>query len=176
MHELLKTFDKSIASQVAKLPTWLTPLMMLCTFLGLPVVIVTMSFMLAGYYYWQDRKNLAAAFSLAVVALGANGILKLILHRSRPDTLYVQSMAIKSYSFPSGHAFGSMVFYGLIAYLAYQQFSQPFNSLVPVVLGLLIITIGISRIFLGAHFPSDVVSGWLLGALALVAIIKACKL
>lgn len=176
MHEVLESFDKMLAAPVAKLPQWLTPLMTLGTFLGLPAVVVTASVVVALICYLQDRKDISLAFGLAVVTLGANGILKMIFHRNRPDTLYVQSMAIKSYSFPSGHAFGSMVFYGLIAYLCYQHLSQPFNIIVPVLLGVLIFMIGLSRIFLGAHFPSDVLSGWLLGGLALVVIINVCKL
>lgn len=176
MHALFHTFDRSIANQVAKLPSWLIPIMTMCSFLGLPVVIVSASVISALICYRQDLKNLAAAFSLVVIALGANSVLKMIFHRTRPETLYVQSMAIKSYSFPSGHAFGSMVFYGLIAYLCYQHLSQPANIIIPVLLAVLIGAIGLSRIFLGAHFPSDVVSGWLLGGAALTLLIKVCKL
>ncbi len=176
MHEQLRTFDRTIAGQVAKLPMWLTPFMTLCTYLGSPVVIVGGSAIIAMIAYWQDRKDISLAFCLAIIALGANGVLKLLLQRSRPDTLYVQSMAIKSYSFPSGHSFGSMVFYGLIAYLCYQNLSQPFNIVVPILLGLLIVAIGLSRIFLGAHFPSDVLVGWMLGGLAVFFIVKICGL
>lgn len=176
MHEALKTFDTVLARQVVKLPQWLLPVMTVCTILGLPAVVVTASFVIAVGAYLRQAKNLALAFSLVVVALAGNGILKLIFQRPRPDTLYVQSMAIKSHSFPSGHAFGAMVFYGLIAYLCYHHLSQPFNVITAALLSLLIITIGISRVYLGAHFPSDVAAGWLLGGLALIAIIKICKL
>lgn len=176
MHELLRAFDKTIAGQVAKLPMWLTPFMMVFTYLGSPVVIIGGSVAAALLAYWQDRKDMSLAFCLAIIALGANGVLKLLLQRSRPDTLYVQSMAIKSYSFPSGHSFGSIVFYGLIAYLCYQYLSQPYNVIVAILLGLLIFVIGVSRIFLGAHFPSDVLVGWMLGGLALFFIVKICGL
>lgn len=176
MHSLLQGFDKSVAGQIAKLPSWLLPLMTVCSFLGLPVVVVSVSLLVAVVCYLQDRKNVSTAFLLVVVALGANGVLKIIFQRARPETIYVQSMAIKSYSFPSGHSFGSIVFYGLIAYICYQHLSSPLTIIAPMLLALLILIIGVSRIFLGAHFPSDVVSGWLLGGVALAVIIKVCKL
>lgn len=176
MHDLLHNFDKGIATQVAKLPSWTTPFMTLCSFLGLPAIVVTVSVVIAVVCYLQGKKNLSLAFSGAVLALGANSLIKLLVHRTRPDTLYVESMAIKSYSFPSGHAFGAMVFYGLIAYLCYQNLSKPFNLLTAILLGLLILAIGTSRVSLGAHFPSDVLVGWLLGGAALLTIIKLLKL
>lgn len=176
MHEALKTVDTRIASQVAKLPVWVLPLMTACTILGLPAVIITASISIAGICYWRDAKNVALAFGLVMVALAGNGLLKLFFHRNRPDTLYVQSMAIKSHSFPSGHAFGAIVFYGLIAYLCYRHLDRPLNMIAAAILGLLVVAIGLSRIYLGAHFPSDVFAGWLLGGMALAVIIKVCNL
>jgi membrane-associated phospholipid phosphatase len=86
--------------------------------------------------------------------------------------MYVAHMRIHSYSFPSGHSFGATVFYGLLAYLAWSRLPHPWNLLVVLLLVLLIILVGLSRVYLGAHFPSDVVVGWLLGGLSLFVIIK----
>lgn len=173
MHSLLQDFDRGVATQVAQLPSWTTPLMTACSFMGLPVVVVSASLMIAAVCYMQGLKSVAYAFMASAAALGANSIVKLIFRRLRPETMYVESMAIKSYSFPSGHAFGSMVFYGLIAYLCYQHVAKPFNIVGALLLAFLIIAIGVSRVSLGAHFPSDVLVGWLLGGVALVLIIKA---
>jgi undecaprenyl-diphosphatase len=84
-------------------------------------------------------------------------------------------MKIKSYSFPSGHAYGGMVIYGLLAYLAYKHLPHPWNLLSALLLGMLIIVIGVSRVYLGAHFPSDVAVGWLLGAITLALILIFIK-
>ena len=103
MHTYLQTFDRAVAVQVAKLPGWLLPLMTIVSFLGLPAVIVSASLLIMAVSYRQEYKNVSAAFGLAIVALGGNGVLKMLFRRVRPETMYVESMAIKSYSFPSGH-------------------------------------------------------------------------
>lgn len=174
MHSLLHSFDKRVATQVALLPEWMNPYMKASSFMGLPAVVVTASLVIAVGCYLKGLKNISLAFALSACALGVNTIIKLGFQRPRPDTLYVKSMAIKSYSFPSGHAFGSMVFYGLIAYLCYRHLDRPFNIIAPGVLGALIFSIGLSRVSLGAHFPSDVLVGFALGAIAFALIIKVC--
>lgn len=143
-----------------------------CSLMGLPAVVISLSVLIAAVCYMQGFRSVAYAFVASIAALGANSAIKSIFRRTRPETMYVESMAIKSYSFPSGHAFGSMVFYGLIGYLCYQRLDKPFNIVGAVLLGMLIIAIGVSRVSLGAHFPSDVLIGWILGGLALVFIIK----
>lgn len=97
--------------------------------------------------------------------------MKLLLHRDRPLTEYVAQMHFETFSFPSGHSTGSMVAYGLLAYVAWQIAPSPWNY-IAVAIGVgIILLVGVSRIYLGAHFPSDVVAGWLLGALGLFVII-----
>jgi undecaprenyl-diphosphatase len=82
------------------------------------------------------------------------------------------TLGVRSYSFPSGHAFGTLIFYGLFAYLDYTYLSSPVNWLITILLASLISLIGISRIYLKTHYPSDVVGGWLLGAISLLLIIE----
>lgn len=100
---------------------------------------------------------------------------KFTFQRERPATGYVEEMLIQSYSFPSGHSAGSMVTYGLLAFLALHALPAPWGVVCAVVLGLLILSIGISRIYLGAHFASDVIGGWLVGAIGLAIIILLIK-
>jgi len=106
---------------------------------------------------------------VAVFYIGS--LMKLVLQRDRPLTEYVAHMRYETYSLPSGHAVGSTVAYGLLAYFAWQLLPQPWNYICASLLVILILLVGISRVYLGAHFPSDVIAGWLLGAVGLVAII-----
>jgi membrane-associated phospholipid phosphatase len=172
MFSVINRFDKSAAKLVAQLPASLSPVMNTATIIGLPAVVIVVALVAAGLAWVKHNPRITYAFLATLVALGGNTIIKDIVHRSRPHTLYVEHMRIHSYSFPSGHAFGSTVVYGLLAYLAHKNLPAPWNIVTTIGLVLLIITVGISRVYLGAHFPSDVVMGWLLGALSLFIIIK----
>ena len=168
-------FDRAVAGVIEKLPRGLEPVMSAATFVGLPVVIIALAAIVAVAAWVKGQHRIAYAMIASVVALGGNSILKHVVHRTRPDTMYVANMKIHSYSFPSGHAFGAVVIYGLLAYLAYTHLPAPYNLILSTGLVCLIILIGISRVFLGAHFPSDVLAGWALGAACLFLIIKFIK-
>jgi undecaprenyl-diphosphatase len=172
MHELLHSFDRTFARYIQLLPSWVSPIMNAATFLGEPAVVVSLAVAIALAAWIKQSRRLAYSQAAVLVAMGFNTIIKYSVHRSRPDTMYVAHMRIHSYSFPSGHSFGATVFYGLLAYLAWSRLPHPWNLLVVLLLVLLIILVGLSRVYLGAHFPSDVVVGWLLGGLSLFVIIK----
>ena len=88
-----------------------------------------------------------------------NQILKYTFQRTRPiDQIVIE----KGYSFPSGHSMISMAFYGYFIYLIYKYVkSKKLKWILIVMLEFLIISIGISRIYLGVHYTSDVISGFL---------------
>ena len=142
------------------------------TFLGEPFVVLATG--LTGFVSAIERgqSNTQHAFFYAAVAFGVNTLVKLGLHRRRPHDLHITTLGVRSYSFPSGHAFGTMIFYGLFAYLDFTYLSSPWNWLISALLGLLIGLIGVSRVFLKTHYPSDVIGGWILGAVSLLLIIK----
>lgn len=98
-------------------------------------------------------------------------ILKNLTKRTRPLTDYVAGMRIRSFSFPSGHATGSTITFGLFAYYAIQHFAAPLSCLCLALCALAILSVGISRIYLGAHYPTDVIGGWLLGTTMLTIVI-----
>lgn len=175
MHELLRTFDRVTAQYIALLPSWLHPIMTTATLVGEPVVIISLA-LLTGIIAWtRGQYRIAYAEVAALTGFGINTALKFIFHRTRPHTIFVENMRIKSYSFPSGHAYGGLVIYGLLAYLAHKYLPHPWNSIVAAGLTILTFIIGISRVYLGAHFPSDVLAGWLFGAVTLLLIILWIK-
>jgi membrane-associated phospholipid phosphatase len=110
------------------------------------------------------RRAVGEAALLAIVALGIeilNGALKLAFHRPRPELAFVH---LDTYSFPSGHAAGSAAIYGALAYLAARRLVGARRVAVVVAAPLLVGLVGFSRLYLGAHYLSDVLAGFSIGA------------
>lgn len=108
-----------------------------------------------------ERRRRAALFLLTAVLGGwaLSTILKLIVARPRPDLIPALDH-VSTYSFPSGHAWNGMVVFGAIALVA----PPGARRWALAGAGLLILMIGLSRVVLGVHWPSDVVAGWIGGA------------
>lgn len=106
-----------------------------------------------------------------IIAVGGGSLLTLLLKhlylRERPSIN--EEIDAIGYSFPSGHSMGSLIFYGFIIYLVIRTHQRSWiKGLTAVVLSILIMMIGISRIYLGAHFPSDVLAGYIAGSIWLI--------
>ncbi len=108
-------------------------------------------------------KNKKVGISIALnllIATTLNVVLKNILQRPRPNEFRLIDET--GYSFPSGHSMISMAFYGFLIYLIYKYVKNEKIKIVLIIfLGFLIVTIGISRIYLGVHYTSDVLAGFL---------------
>lgn len=119
-------------------------------------------------WFWLGGKNTITAFSVLVsftAMWGLNTLVKLLLQRDRPSLQHLTEAG--GYSFPSGHAMVAMGFYGTIfAIWAMYRHDHGRSISFPLVAGaLLILLIGLSRIYLGVHYPSDVAGGYIAGAL-----------
>ncbi len=92
---------------------------------------------------------------------------KLLFSRERPfEVAYYE---VEHFSFPSGHATTVVAMFGLLAYFLFRHYhTHPKRKLVPWLAGTLIITVGFSRVYLGVHYLSDVLAGFLLGILWLL--------
>jgi membrane-associated phospholipid phosphatase len=136
-------------------------------------IIITALIVLLIYAFglhWEAVMALiAAVFSTAI-----NILVKDLIQRPRPAPNLVNVIAtLNSYSFPSGHVMFYLGFFGFIGFLAFSLLKPSFKrSFVLVLLGSLILLIGISRIYLGQHWASDVLGAYLLGSLTLVAIVQ----
>ncbi len=137
------------------------------TNLGQPVTIIAASVFVLILAARQGQTRLAAASGVVLATIVASSILKLLLRRDRPVTEYVDGMMFSSYSFPSGHAAAATVGFGFFAYLALSYLSGPWSYILAVALVIFGALICMSRIYLGAHFPSDVLGGILLGCMGL---------
>lgn len=101
-----------------------------------------------------------------------NQALKFMIQRPRPDEID-RLIQENGFSFPSGHSMASMAFYGLLMYFAYKNVkSTKLKCGIYILLAIVILLIGISRIYLGVHYASDVLAGFCLSILYLVAFIK----
>ena len=121
--------------------------------------IVLLGVCLFSIIFIKDKRyGKYITINLATITL-INLIIKMIVHRNRP--LDIGLIVETSYSFPSGHAMVSMAFYGFLIYLIYQKVENPRKKFFGCTfLGLIILFIGFSRIYLGVHYTSDVLAGY----------------
>lgn len=126
------------------------------------MVIVAICLLLLVYLRrWREVSGLAICL---IGGAALNFWLKFLFHRSRPDLFRVVQET--GYSFPSGHVIASMCFYGMGAFLMMRMISSWRGRLtVATLAGVLIIAIGISRIYLGVHYPTDVLAGFTAGSM-----------
>ncbi|MCC5646840.1 phosphatase PAP2 family protein [Nostoc sp. CHAB 5824] len=150
-------------------------LMLFITNLGNPNTVVIVAGVTLLLLWWQRYREEAKIFVLACLGgLILNTGLKLLFSKPRPE-LWHRLISEKSFSFPSGHALGSMVLYGFIAYelaIHYPHFAKVIYSLTVI----FIAAIGISRLYLGVHWPTDIIAGYGVGFLWLMICITMLKL
>jgi undecaprenyl-diphosphatase len=145
-------------------PPWLAGVARDFTALGSIGVVSFVTLVVGGHLMLQGRFRVAL-FVLAAVAIGIvlSSMLKLGFDRARPD-LVPHGTTVYSPAFPSGHALVSAVAYLTLAALLAQV--QPRRRLTIYLLGTaaaLTVAIGLTRVFLGVHWPSDVLAGWAAG-------------
>jgi len=146
---------------------WLTHFFTWITLLGKSQVIAIFSIGTLLVCWWNRQRDLVVP--LLVSVLGSTGFTflgKLAIHRARPETaIYLENSA----SFPSGHATIAVAFYGFVAYTLLrnrEDWSEKVNIMLAT--GLLVVAIGFSRLYLGEHYLSDVLAGYLVGILWLI--------
>jgi len=108
-------------------------------------------------------------FLLICVGLGllSNSLLKNLICRVRPDHLRLVEQG--GYSFPSGHSMISICFYGLLMYLIMTKVKNKVIKIISmIVFGIIVVSIPISRIYVGVHYPTDVIAGVCLGGIVLM--------
>ena len=120
------------------------------------------------------REKYGVKFAIAALSSTAlYQIMKYIFQRPRPD-LALRLIEQGGYSFPSGHSMNCLVSYGILIYLLLKYCeNRRLAKILSVGLGLLTILIGFSRVYVGVHYPTDIIGGWSLGIAVLVAMIYA---
>lgn len=149
-----------------------TEAMRLISLLGSPATVVLLGLFL-GLWLWRTRRLPWAAWMLEVNLIGAwllNELLKVMFRRPRPEVLRLA--AASGYSFPSGHSMVSFALYGFLAFLLWRLsrrdnpgVSRRSLVIASFVAGILVFLVGWSRVYLGVHYPSDVLAGFAAGGL-----------
>ncbi|MGM7635152.1 phosphatase PAP2 family protein [Bacillus sp. Hm123] len=170
----VEAFDLAIIHEVQ---SWIneerTRKMIFITDLG-SVSWMTVGTVLVAAILFVKRRFSYALFFILTVALGGafNSLLKEAFRRQRPEILRLIEQG--GYSFPSGHSMGSFIFYGAIAFLLFELLRHRWAKVVGTVAAFgLILLIGLTRIYLGVHYPSDVIGGFTIGAAWLIFSIAA---
>ena len=146
-------------------PAWLENVMRDVTSLGSFTFVAITTLAVTGYLV-MDGKRAAAVFVLVATAGGIalSEMLKLVFARPRPD-LVAHLVDVQSMSFPSGHAMQSAVtFLTLGALLTREQSRTRLKIYLISIAILLTLAVGASRVYLGVHWPTDVLAGWCAGA------------
>ena len=136
-----------------------TSFMKFITYFGSAYVLIPLTALL--FILTKNKKLHILIVSNLILVTFLNQFLKFFFQRPRPEEYRLISES--GYSFPSGHAMVSMAFYGLLIYIVYKYVKNVYLKYgLMVILFMLILFIGISRIYLGVHYTSDVLGGYLL--------------
>lgn len=136
---------------------WLTPIMESISALATPVTLLVLLLLIVAFAPGR-RPGACCALNLALVVV-LNQVLKLLVQRPRPEGFRLA--AETGFSFPSGHSMAAMAFFGLLIWMVWHyERDRAVRIGCSVALAALIVAVGVSRIYLGVHYASDVVAGF----------------
>ncbi len=155
----------------------LTILMQIASFLGSTLFLTLLGISIVITLYLNKHRRGAIIFTITTI--GASLLLaslKIAFRRARPEPFF-DTILPASYSFPSGHSLASFCFYGALAAIITVRIEKfRLKILVWLAATILILLIGISRIYLGVHYPSDVLAGFAVGLIWVITIAVGDKL
>ena len=130
----------------------------------IPIIIISITIL----FLLKNKKDKMLFFSSLAFTAGSNKLLKHVIKRARPP-LERRLITQKGYSYPSGHSMVSICIYGILLYLVITRIKNKGLKVgLSILLTIMILLIGISRIYVGVHYPSDVIGGFLLSVVILL--------
>ena len=152
--------------------SYLTDILKFITQFGDVLIIVLICILLLIFY--KNKKDLIPLYSITIISTIFNNILKLLFARPRPDLVHL--VIEDTYSFPSGHASAAMTFYGYLIYMVWEsKLEKKWKILLTIILSILILAIGYSRIYLNVHHISDILAGFMISIILLFTFINIKK-
>lgn len=164
-------FDSSVSHLIISFRSaLLTQIMIIISMIGSTGIVFASVFILGYLLLTKHRKEALIYAAIVLMGAGINAVIKLIIQRPRPGELAL--VTEKDFSFPSGHSMDSFIFFLTIAYFTFHfTRNKTITAVVSVFAVVLIFLIGVSRIYLGVHYPSDVLGGYLAGFIWFATII-----
>jgi undecaprenyl-diphosphatase len=146
---------------------WLTQVMLLVSDSHETGKLLAIAVVLAAWRWWRGARREALAFAVVPAGEALNVLLKYTFQRPRPLVAH-PLVHLSTFSFPSGHAVASTVFYGAVCALVFDQTRSMLLRAVAAVVGLaMVLLVCASRVYLGAHYLSDVLAGVAVGTACL---------
>lgn len=173
----IKRFDDSIIQFFYHIKNdVLDMILFIFTELGSVWFLTIFSIIIISFLWFKKRDKWSILFF--IIGIGGGGLLTKLLKyyfgRERPSI--DETIDAIGYSFPSGHSMGSLIFYGFLGYfLVRTNLRKRIKWISLFICGTLIVLIGTSRIYLGAHYPSDVIAGYLAGGIWLILCILSLE-
>jgi membrane-associated phospholipid phosphatase len=166
------SFDKSWLLWIHQFATpALDRIFLFITALGDPTIVISIFVSTIAWLGMKRRYSDGIRFFIVCGgALLINSVMKLFFAKPRPE-LWPRLITEHSFSFPSGHAVGSIVLYGFVGYLLAKEF-QSYKVIIYAIAMTVVMAIGLSRLYLGVHYPTDIIAGYGVGFLWLITCLQ----
>ncbi len=158
----ISTFDSWVYESIAKhISSNMTVVMKIITHSGGTIALLILTLILFAFKETRKKWALPISCSLVIAAI-INNVIKILIARERPDIFRIIEM--HDYSFPSGHSMNNMAYYSMMLLLTWKYIkNMKWKWLISIICVIMPLSIGFSRIYLGVHYATDVVAGWILG-------------
>lgn len=160
---MVRKFDRFWAKQMKLFPKWFNRPMHIVTFFGEPFIILPILTIFSYFAIQSNDRVLLKILVIGLIGIAVNSAGKWIFARKRPNSAYVHKMWLHTFSFPSGHSGGSLITYGMCAMVLWYIYGIEVGVLALIIAIFVSFLIGLSRVYLEAHYMSDVIAGWIIG-------------